>query len=306
MPYLCRPIVAGLSGGRDSVALLLLLKRWGCRVFACHVHHGIRGEEADADAKFSQELCERLEVPFECRHANVPALAKARGESLETAARHARRAILAEAARRVGGNAVALAHHANDQAETALFRLARGSAGLRGMKPAYETEGIAWLRPLLGFTREQITEWLRQEGQCWQEDSTNAVADVARNRIRLKVLPALGEALGRDIVPIINRSVRLGEESREALGAALGLLEPSYLDPQGRLYLPFVMQQPPALRKAILHRYLVARLVPGLSESLIDALDALIARKEPPSRLSLPGGKLAIRQHKRLVIGDGR
>lgn len=302
LPYLRQPVVAGLSGGRDSVALLLLLEQQGCPVHACHVHHGIRGAEADADAAFCRQLCQQRRIPFHCAYVDVPALAKESGQSLETAARLARRRVLADAARRAGGRAVALAHHADDQAETVLFRLARGAAGARGMRAVHEAEGILWLRPLLSCTRAQLTLWLEGQGQGWKEDSTNAVPDVARNRIRLEVLPALDKALGRRVAPILNRSARLQEETNDALDAALQLLESSYTDPQGRLYLPFIKQQSPTLRKAIIHRYLSLHRVPGITEATIGQLDGILMSTSPPSRLNLPGGSQAVRAHRRLFL----
>lgn len=253
LPHLQQPVVLGLSGGRDSVALLHLLVQQGCSVHALHVHHGIRGAEADADAAFCARLCEELDVPFELQRVDVPELAQEQGVSLETAGRHARRWLLAAAARRCKGCTVALAHHADDQAETVLFRLARGAAGLRGMQPVHVASGITWLRPMLSWRRADITAWLQQMGQRWRDDATNAVPDVARNALRLEALPALNKALGRDVTPILGRSARLHAETIDALEAALEVL-PSR-DPQGRLYLPFVWEQPLALQKAIVRNF---------------------------------------------------
>lgn len=298
-PYLTRPLVVGLSGGRDSVALLHLLAEKGCQLHACHVHHGIRGAEADADADFCRTLCQQLGIPYEEHRIDAPALAAAAGQSLETAARLARRGILKEAAARLGA-VIALAHHADDQAETVLFRLARGAAGARGMDPVAEAEGCTWVRPLLCCTRARLTEWLREKGLDWREDSTNAVADVTRNRLRLEVLPALNRALGRDVAPILNRSARLQSETLAALDAALAALPTT--DPQGRLYLPFVLEQPPALRKAILRRYLLQHHVPQVDEAMVLALDAMLPPDSPTARRPLPGGFMAIRRQKRLFL----
>lgn len=295
-----RTVVAGLSGGRDSVALLLALQRSGCALRACHVHHGIRGAQADEDAAFCEGLCERLGIPFEVHRISVPQLAAESGESLETAARRARHAILADCAARCGGYTVALAHHADDQAETVLFRLARGSAGLRGMLPVRQDETTTWVRPLLGATRVQITAWLSGLGQDWREDATNAVPDAARNRIRLEVLPALQRALGRDVVPVLNRSARLQQETLEALEAALSLLP--LTDPQGRLYLPGVAGLPAPLLKAAAARYLRLSGVPDLTEQHALAVLAILPPDAPAARVNLPGGFTACRKEKRLLI----
>lgn len=299
-PHLQKPVVLGLSGGRDSVALLHLLVQQGCSVHALHVHHGIRAAEADADAAFCARLCHELDVPFELQRVDVPALATEQGVSLETAGRHARRWLLAAAARRCKGGVVALAHHADDQAETVLFRLARGAAGLRGMQPVHEASGITWVRPMLSWRRAEITAWLQQMGQPWRDDSTNAVADVARNALRLEALPALNKALGRDVTPILGRSARLHAETIDALEAALAAL-PSK-DPQGRLYLPFVWQQPLALRKAIVRRYLQEDSVADISEEMVLAIVDILPAESSVSRVNLPGDRQAIRRERRLVI----
>lgn len=300
LPYLQKTVVLGLSGGRDSVALLHLLVQQGCSVRALHVHHGIRGAEADADAAFCARLCHELEVPFELQRVDVPALATEQGVSLETAGRHARRWLLAAAARRCKGGVVALAHHADDQAETVLFRLARGAAGMRGMQPVHEASGITWVRPMLSWRRADITAWLQQMRQSWRDDATNAVPDVARNALRLEALPALNKALGRDVTPILGRSARLHAETIDALEAALSAL-PSR-DPQGRLYLPFVWQQPVALQKAIIRHYLQANAVADISEELVLAVVNILPAEASVSRVNLPGDRQAIRRERRLLV----
>lgn len=302
LPYLQQPVVLGLSGGRDSVALLCQLVQKGCTVHALHVHHGIRAEEADADAAFCARLCEQLDVPFEQQRVDVPALAAEQGISLETAGRHARRWLLAAAARRYKGCTVALAHHADDQAETVLFHLARGSAGLRGMQPVHEAGGITWIRPLLSCRRAEITAWLQAQGQSWRDDATNSVADVARNTLRLEVLPTLNKALGRDVTPILNRSARLHGETQEALEAALSALP--MLDPQKRLYLPFVWLQPVSLQKAIVRRYLQLKHVSDISEELVLAILDILPAQVSSARVNLPGGRQACRRERRLIITE--
>lgn len=299
LPHLHGAVLVGLSGGRDSVALLHVLLQQGCCVHACHVHHGIRGTAADADAEFCRTLCERLNVPFEQHRIDVPALAEARRVSLETAARTARRELLAAAAARCGTNCVALAHHADDQAETVLFRLARGAAGYRGMQPVHAAQGILWLRPLLEYTRSNITHYLEAMGESWVEDATNAVADVARNRIRLEVLPALNRALERDVAPILNRSAAQQADTLAALAEALDLLP--LTDPQGRLYLPALADRSPAFRHAVLHHYLTRAGVPGLTHAHICAVDAILPPDSPSHSVNLPGGYRALRRQKRLL-----
>lgn len=293
--------VLGLSGGRDSVALLLLLLEGGVKVYACHVHHGIRGDAADADARFCRELCVSHGVPFEMFRINVPALAAEQGESTETVARRERRRILVAYAHRVGCSTVALAHHAEDQAETILFNLARGAAGLRGMLPERTEDGITWWRPLLSCRRRDITAFLRSRGQSWCEDASNAdVSVAARNVIRMRVLPALQESLNRDVVPSLARGARLQSEVQEALDTALDNLP--LLDPQGRLYVPFLSDKPPAFRKAAVLFFLKRRSVPNISEACVNAVCELLSPDTPNHACNLPGNFRARKAHKRIFI----
>lgn len=299
-PHLQGTVVLGLSGGRDSVALLHLLRQQGCCVQACHVHHGIRGEAADADAAFCRALCERLGVGYTQHNIDVPALAASSKMSLELVARMARQDLLKQTARAHHTHTIALAHHANDQAETVLFRLARGAAGHRGMREVQEFDDFLWIRPLLQTTRSEITQWLQEHGETWVEDATNSVPDVTRNRLRLEVLPALNHAMGRDVTPILNRSARLQDETLTALDEALGAL--SLTDPQGRLYLPALDGHSEAFCKAALHRYLKLANIPDLTEQhIVDVLSILDANAAGHS-VNLCGGYQARRQHKRLCI----
>ncbi len=302
-PFECpqEPVVLGLSGGRDSVALLRMLALHGVPMQACHVHHGIRGQEADEDAQFCRELCRQFNVTLAEYRVDVPSKAEQSGESLETTARRERRRILVEHALNEGFRAVALAHHADDQAETVLFNLARGSAGLRGMQPRRREGDITWLRPMLGMRRAAITAWLREIGQDWREDATNAdLAASVRNRLRLRVLPALSEAMDRDVVPALLRGARLQGEVCAALEAALQVMP--LTDPQGRLYLPFLADKPVELCSAALLHYMRRCGVPNLSEACVSEVYSILSADAAKSCCNLPGGFRARRAHKRLVI----
>ncbi len=303
-PWLRHPLLVGLSGGRDSVALLHLLAVQGCKLFACHVHHGIRGAEADADAAFCRTLCAELGVPLQVVRAEVPARAAATGESLELAARNLRYEALVAERDRVGAAAVALAHHADDQAETALFRMARGAAGPRAMRAVSEHAGGhpgLWLRPLLQLRREELTAWLNAHGLTWRDDASNDDPTCCtRNALRHEVLPVLCRAMGRDVVPIIARSARVQADTMEALQEALAMLP--LTDPQGRLFLPALEGKSPAFVRAVLFRHLALAGVPGVDEATLTRLAAMLPPTAACSRLSLPGGWQAHRHHRRLEL----
>lgn len=186
-------IVIGLSGGADSVFLLYFFKniqkQYDLRLYAVHVHHGIRGTEADQDQEFARQCAQRLGIPFESVHYDIPLLAKKEGMSGEEAGRHYRYKYFREFAKRQGCRRIAVAHHKDDQAETVLFQLLRGSGlrGLGGIRPCQDDI----IRPLLVVSRKEIEEELCAEGIEWREDSTNQEKDYARNKLRLEVIPYL-------------------------------------------------------------------------------------------------------------------
>ena len=190
-------VVVGLSGGPDSVFLLYALHtlqaRMGFTLRAVHVHHGIRGAEADRDEAFSEKLCVKLAVPFQAVHVAAPAYAAQHGLSLEEAARILRYEALEVARQQLTTPAawVAVAHHLDDQAETVLHNLVRG-AGLRGLA-GMENRRNHVIRPLLSIKREDILKWLKQNNIPYVTDSTNADPHYTRNRIRSTVLPELRE-----------------------------------------------------------------------------------------------------------------
>ncbi len=183
-------VLVGVSGGADSVALLLMLRERGdLRLTAAHFEHGIRGADSLRDAAFVRALCKELGVPLIESSADVPALARARRVGIEQAARDARRAFLSDAKARCGADAIALAHHRGDQAETVLMHIARG-AGLRGAAGMAEWDGDIW-RPLIRLSKAEILAYLEERSQAHCEDATNADAGTPRNAVRLQVLPAL-------------------------------------------------------------------------------------------------------------------
>lgn len=191
-------VVVGLSGGPDSVFLLYALHtlqaRMGFTLRAVHVHHGIRGAEADRDEAFSEKLCAKLEIPFQAVHVAAPAYAAQHGLSLEEAARILRYEALEAARQQLGQTRaawIAVAHHLDDQAETVLHNLVRG-AGLRGLA-GMENRRNHVIRPLLSIKREDILKWLKQYDIPYVTDSTNADPHYTRNRIRSTVLPELRE-----------------------------------------------------------------------------------------------------------------
>ena len=193
----CNPTdlaLVALSGGADSTALLLsmhtLFTEGKIRgLFAAHLNHGIRGETAMRDQRFCEALCERLQIPLATENADVPAYAKAHGQSLEQAAREVRYDFLERARVSFGASVIATAHHRDDQAETLLLNLIRGSGmtGLGGMKP----RNGSVIRPMLGISREQILAFLADANEAFCTDETNAEDSATRNRVRNELMPMM-------------------------------------------------------------------------------------------------------------------
>lgn len=191
------PLAVGLSGGADSTALLLACaRRWPGQVQAIHVHHGLQ-PAADGFETHCVALCHRLQVPLWVQRADAR---PAPGQSPEDAARQARysafEAVVLTNQAQFAIKSVAIAQHADDQAETVLLALSRGAgvAGLAAMPARWERAGVAWHRPLLQVRATAIREWLHAQGQDWVEDPTNTDERFTRNRIRAQVLPVLEAA----------------------------------------------------------------------------------------------------------------
>ena len=189
-------VLVALSGGADSVALLLSLKTFYPDVLlhACHVNHSLRGAESDRDADFVKELCEKNGIPLDLLKIDVAEIAKSSGLSTELAARKVRYDFFEDVCRKHGINKVATAHTLSDNAETVLFNLTRGSgiSGLCGIPPKRALcDGISIIRPLICALRSDVEEFLSEIGQDFVTDSTNLTDDYTRNYFRHQIIPLL-------------------------------------------------------------------------------------------------------------------
>lgn len=222
-------VVVGLSGGADSVCLLSLLadirEEYRLELRAVHIHHGLRGGEADRDAAFSEELCSRLDVPFRLVFVNVKETAEKKRVSEEEAGRILRYEAFAKEAGqwrkelqesgkadldgsvRPGEIKMAVAHHGDDSAETILYQLFRGS-GLKGLSGIPPVRGDI-IRPLLCAERKEITDYLEEKGLSFVTDSTNLENDYARNKIRNQLLPMAIQEINQGAAEHIRRAGEL-------------------------------------------------------------------------------------------------
>ena len=183
--------LVGLSGGADSVALLLILRKLGYQVEAAHCNFHLRGEESDRDENFVKELCATLNVSLHLIHFDTKSYAEQHQVSIEMAARDLRYGYFRELCKDVSAADVCIAHHRDDAVETLLMNLLRGAGihGLTGIRPKNDFVR----RPLLCINRQEIVDYLDSIGQTYVTDSTNLEADVLRNKVRLRVLPLLEE-----------------------------------------------------------------------------------------------------------------
>lgn len=210
-------ILAGVSGGADSVCLLILLRELQKKVDfsfeVVHVEHGIRGEESKGDAKYVQDLCKKFQLVCHTVEVDVPAYSKHTGIGIEEAARILRYQVFVNIALEKGAK-VALAHHQEDNAETILFQMIRGSSltGLCGMQPVRKDgNGVFFIRPLLFFCREEIESYLKTKGVEWREDSTNVDLNYSRNFLRSEVIPKMTQINAQAVVHMNQVASHLSE-----------------------------------------------------------------------------------------------
>jgi len=274
-------LVAALSGGRDSVCLLHILKGLQpCLAYelsAVHVHHGLR-EEADQEEAFCRRLCREWEIPLTVYHVDVPARIQASGESVEEAARSLRY----EAFEKLDADRIALAHHQQDQAETVLLHLLRGSAltGLCGMRPVR----MPYIRPLLYTERAAIEQYITDHALAYMEDKSNQDTAFRRNKIRHELLPLLQQEYNPEIVKILSQTAQVLQEEESYIQAQLPAA------PQGNLSVSWLLSYHENLQKRILKLWLAqAGLWQNISHTHMEQLVQLL-HKKGGKRISLPKG----------------
>jgi tRNA(Ile)-lysidine synthase len=301
-------LVVALSGGADSTALLDLLSRlpeYNLRLIVAHLNHCLRGVESDADEEFCRVLAARYAIPFEVRRIDIKIMASESRLNLEDAGRRARIEFLDEIRIRYGAVAVVLAHHADDQAETVLMRLLRGS-GITGLSGMAYRNARDYVRPLLDITRSEIEQYLCGRSKEWREDASNSDTIYLRNRIRHELLPLLEEynpairsCLAATASIISDDEKLLSELTERAVAETCRMRE-------GRIVCSIAQLRTlnTALRRRVLRhafKQLTGTLV-GVGLCHIDAQCELIDSDRPNSRLALPQGVTAVREYDRLVL----
>ncbi len=302
-------VLVAVSGGADSMALLHSLlplgTRFRLRLTVAHLNHGIRGAEADADQEFVRRSCEELALPFVTETARI----RSTKGNFEDLARRTRYGFLRRTASNIGANKVAVGHTMNDQAETVLMRVLRGSGadGLAAIHPV--VDGLI-IRPLIDCTRFEVMRYLDGLGIAYREDSTNRNLEYRRNRVRYELIPYLEARFNPRLVEALARAAELSGEvagyldqdvnkAAEALCRAL---------PEGMcITLERFRTLHPAIRKSLLRKVLrdCQGSLAGVTAQQVDLVDRLCQGKSSGRRIVLPNRVVAVREFESLLVLRG-
>jgi tRNA(Ile)-lysidine synthase len=269
----------GVSGGRDSVALLHSLVDLGYKnLIVCHLDHQLRGRSSVADARFVKKLAAKYDVELVIESVNVSALAKKRKLSIETAARDARYSLFAKIAKRRKCRIIFLGHHADDLVETFLINLFRGagSTGLSAMRDVstrrVDDVDLTIVRPLLGVWRNEIDKYVRKHRLKFREDASNKNLAPLRNRLRGRVIPYLEKNLGRNIRQNIWRTATILSEEENFFETLL----PEKLSELTALAVEPLRKMSLAVQRRMLHKWLRTAGVADLGFDLVERVRALL------------------------------
>lgn len=295
--------LAGVSGGHDSVALLEHLLREGFTgLVVCHLNHQLRGLESGADEEFVRKLAAAHGLACEVANCDVAAEAKQQRLSLEAAGRQARRRFFLTCAGKHHAAGLFLAHHADDQAETVLLNLLRGTglAGLAGMSEVSHLESLPVYRPFLTLRKRSLPA-----PSAFREDASNLSGQFLRNRLRLSVFPALDAALQHDPIPALLRLASIASAEDDLLNDLAERASAPVQD-QDTLNTAELKILHPALQRRILLRWLADAHVPDAGFEVVESIRSLLLHSEPgdPAQINLPGNRHARRRAKRLRIVD--
>jgi tRNA(Ile)-lysidine synthetase-like protein len=322
-------VVIGVSGGADSLALMHLFAQsrsdLGIEPYVVHVNHGIRGDESDADAAFVSTSADHMGIQYRIMYADVPALAGKHKLTLEEAARKARYSLLAQAADEIGARVIAVAHNADDQAETVLMHLLRGSglAGLRGMLPvtplseshllagtsADHTPFLQIIRPLLDATRAEIEAYCAASGLHPRIDSTNADTTYTRNRIRHEVMPILKQ-ISPSVIESIGRTAKIAAADYDLIQREAEETIPQIARKSTRHYIAFDLGNwnslPFSIKREMIRQ--TVEMGAGSTENLtfdqIDRVIELASSRQIDAKVELAGGVVAHITRDALYLSD--
>jgi tRNA(Ile)-lysidine synthase len=293
-----RKYLVGVSGGRDSMALLdCLLSAGFSKLVVCHLDHGLRGRASAGDARFVEKMSHDLGLKYMGSKKPVRSIAKNEGMSLETAARHARRTFFAEVSVAERCSRIFLAHHAEDQAESVLMNLARGCGigGLVGMdresQQVIDGRKLTLLRPLLDVRRAKIDEWIAVRGLKYREDASNADPAIGvRNAVRHRLMPMMDEVLGRDVTASLVRLAAIAREEEALISSSFA--DVLAMAAAETLPVKKLAGLAAALRRRVILDWLRQRDVGDCGVAEVRRVEELLEMPlgEGPAKINLPGG----------------
>lgn len=308
-------VLVACSGGVDSVVLLRMLaslqSSLSLQLVVGHVHHGLR-ETANRDARFVQELAEQLHLPAEIEYVHLQDISIQHRRGTEADARHLRYQALLRMAEKYQCDAIAVAHHADDQVETVLWRLLRGAylSGLQGMQAesVVPQSHMRLLRPLLSFSKQAIEKTAQQNGWSWVEDESNQSLRFLRNRLRQRVLPEL-RAIEPNVSEIIGRFTAMVREENDWLNDWAKQLFNTYITYNETLSAYHLstnqwIELPIPLQRRAIHLLLTCFPTEiNWTARHVEDLRKLASSKDPSAGIDLPGGFLAWRIYSQLWVG---
>jgi tRNA(Ile)-lysidine synthase len=300
-----RRYLIGVSGGRDSVTLFHRLIELGYRrLIVCHLDHQLRGRASTADARFVKQLAAELKIECELDRVDVAALARRTKHSLESAGRMARYQFFARVARRRRCRIIFLGHHANDLVETFLINLFRGAGptGLGGIRQIGRqiVDGLELevVRPLLSVWRTEIDAYVRSHCLEFRDDETNETFEALRNRVRRRIIPYVEKQFGRTVRTSIWRAAAIAADEAEWL---TGLVDPQKTTAR-ELAVKDLREQPRALQRRTIHRWLQSRDVADLNFETIERVRALLDPNAREAKTNLPHDRHARRRAGKLFV----
>ena len=301
-----------VSGGADSVCLLHILsgltEEIGLKLHTAHLDHCLRGADSAADAKYVVALSNRLGVPSTLDRIDVQAYQKVHKLSLEEAAREVRYKFLADTAKAVGAYAVAVGHTSDDNVETVLMHILRGSgtSGLRGLQPRNQIFGTTILRPLLDVSRAETADYCRRHNLLPRQDATNLSLKPFRNRIRHQLLPILKQ-YNPQIEEAVLRTASIAAADIDFIDAAVAAARAGIVKKEGGCFAldkDGFKKLHPALQRGLL-RSLIGELLGDLRDIEAGHIEDALSSLDKPAgkKITLPGGLAFIMEYQRYVLG---
>ena len=324
------PVVVAVSGGPDSLALMDILNqlspRYRWELHVAHLHHGIRGADADADARFVQTIAKRMSLPFHLGKEDVPKLASESHTSVEEAARQARYRFLARVAHEIGASRIALGHHMDDQVETVLMHFLRGSglAGLRGMLPISpmeemrldsipgqppDTTGLFLVRPMLSIPHEELVAYCESRGLEPRFDRSNLDTTYYRNRLRHELIPVL-ETYNPKIKEIIFRSSQIFADDYDLLHLLVLEAWEKVVMAESETEIVLSLQAwkelHPSLQRSVLREAIhrLRRSLRNINWAHVETARKVGLKGETGSRAPLPEGLALLVEYGKIIIGE--